>query len=591
MILRTLLLHPLGPVVALVLGALLLALGQRLVVRRMLRAGVSGSRLDDVARSELLLLRLRLPGALLFVGGAVALLLALRGNIGSTVLQWNWQPLTVAGSTLAWRLDGWNLLAALLLLALTAVALLIPTGQTPLLEVLRARGSTARRTLRFDRLDNEIERTLLLAAAGVLFVCSSNVITLAIGWVVLDAALALRMQPGASAEPAGRAWSVLSMAGMLPLLVLVVLGEQGIRTTLTGDRFSALQWWLLWLAALVRAGVYPLHFWLSGPDSVSRGGRIALSLIAPTAGLWLVARSHAAAQPDWVQRPEWVALGALALLGTALVAWTAENEAWRWRWIALNRASVMVMAAHMNTPAGPETLAWPLVAFALGGGMLALGHTARIQFGWRAPAAAAGLVLWGLPGTPGFLARGALVFPTGLPLAVPLFAVVMIAEALLAASLWQLAVGPQASAPTQPAPAGARARLGLALAIVGAPALVFGLAPTVLGLLGGWSAGESFVPLAAFLAGARRSVWAGLGVSAVFGVGLGLLRRQIFAGMRGWQRGIASLVSLEWLHQLVAAGLGLAAAGLQYFATLGEGEGYLGWLMLAGLILWVLLRG
>ena len=35
----------------------------------------------------------------------------------------------------------------------------------------------------------------------------------------------------------------------------------------------------------------------------------------------------------------------------------------------------------------------------------------------------------------------------------------------------------------------------------------------------------------------------------------------------------------------------LAGGGLQYFATLGEGEGYLGWLALAAFILWVLLSG
>ncbi len=591
MILRILFLHPLGPVMTLVLGALFLALAQRLVVRRMLRVGVSGSRLDDVARTELFLLRLRLPIALLFIAVAVALLLALRGNIGHTLLQWAWQPLTVAGSVLAWRLDGWNLLASLLLLALTAVALLIPTGEMPLLEVLRAGGSTARRTLRFDRLNNDIERTLLLAGAAVLLVCSGNVITLATSWVVLDAALVMRLRPGTNSEPAGRAWSMLSLAGLLPLLLLAVLGEGGIRTSLAGDGFSALQWWLLWLAALVRAGVYPLHFWLVGPGAVSRGRRIALSLIAPTAGLWLVARTHAVALPDWVRRPEWVALGALALLGTALVAWTTEDEAWRWRWIALNRASVMVMAAHMSTPAGPEVLAWPLVTFALGGGLLALGHAAREQFGWPAAACAAALVLWGLPGTSGFLARGALVFPTGLPLAIPLFAIVMIAEVLLVAGLWQLAAGRRTAMPASPASASSRARLGLALAIVGIPALVFGLAPAVVGLLGGWTSGESFAPLGMLLAGARRSVWAGLGLSAVFGVGLGLLRERIFAGMRGWQLGITSLVSLDWLYRLIASGFGLAAAGLQYFATLGEGEGYLGWLLLAGLILWVLLRG
>jgi len=61
--------------------------------------------------------------------------------------------------------------------------------------------------------------------------------------------------------------------------------------------------------------------------------------------------------------------------------------------------------------------------------------------------------------------------------------------------------------------------------------------------------------------------------------------------MRGWQRGIAAIVSLEWLYQAIAGIGALAGAGLRYFAALGEGEGYLGWLALAGVVLWVLLRG
>ena len=61
--------------------------------------------------------------------------------------------------------------------------------------------------------------------------------------------------------------------------------------------------------------------------------------------------------------------------------------------------------------------------------------------------------------------------------------------------------------------------------------------------------------------------------------------------MLGWQRGIAAIVSLDWLYRAVAADLDCGRRHLQYFARLGEGEGYLGWLALAGLMLWVLLRG
>ncbi|MEI8079584.1 MAG: hypothetical protein WCH61_08160, partial [bacterium] len=66
--------------------------------------------------------------------------------------------------------------------------------------------------------------------------------------------------------------------------------------------------------------------------------RLALHLIVPTTGLWLLGRIHESAGAHWLHRPEWAALGALALLGTALAAWVADDEGWRWRWIAVNRA-------------------------------------------------------------------------------------------------------------------------------------------------------------------------------------------------------------------------------------------------------------
>ncbi len=105
------------------------------------------------------------------------------------------------------------------------------------------------------------------------------------------------------------------------------------------------------------------------------------------------------------------------------------------------------------------------------------------------------------------------------------------------------------------------------------------------------ASGLATLPLTQIMAEARRSVWGVLILSGVAGLSLGLMREKIFSGMRGWQEGIIWLVGLEWLYQAMALGFALAGSGLRYFATLGEGEGYLGWLLLAGLILWVLVRG
>jgi hypothetical protein len=586
--LRLLFLHPLGPALILALGGLLIWLGSAMV--RWLRSQGPALAILRPAVGD------RLPGLRAFVGllavaGALAALVLLRAPPIQANLRWTWQPLTVAGSALDWRLDGWNWLAALLLLLLTAVSLLLQDLAAP-------QPAGGQRT----------ERTLWLAAAAVAFVFSANTVTLASCWILLDGALALRLRPGEGAEPAGRAWAMLSLTGVLLLGVLALLGESGIRTMLASGAFTPLELALLWVIALVRAGVYPLHFWLTGPGRFDAGVRVALHLVAPTTGLWLLARIHGVAGPEWLRRPEWAALGALALLGTALAAWTADEESLRWRWIALNRASLVVMAAYVARESGPQALVWALVTFSLGSALLAVGQATAAHWGWRLPAGLAALALWGFPGTPGFLARAALVFPTDLATAIPLFVVVVAAETVFAAALWEAV---QSKSPAQQA-SEARStdsaaltrhntpglrpgwatlgRLTIAIALVAAPILAWGIAPQQLASLASLPASLTSPALIWTLQHARRSVWFGLFLSGLGGVALGILRPRVFGQMRGWQQGIAAIVSLEWLYRAAAAGLALAGAGLQYFAALGEGAGYLGWLALAGVILWVLLR-
>jgi hypothetical protein len=593
-----LLLYPLGPAVVLGLGGVLIALS-RWVIRDPLPASGAASPPDshDSFGRPGLRLPLRALFALAVALAALALLLYLRVRPGHPILTWSWQPLTVAGSVLYWELDGWNWLASLLVLLLTVTALvmgelgedLLPAGFWP---------------------GRQAERTLWLGAAALCFVCSGNVVTLASAWVLLDLGLLLRLHPGEAVEPAARVWSLLSLTILVLPAALLLLGEPNVRVSLAQGPFAPIVLALLWIAALARAGIYPFHSWLVGPGHTDAGGRVALHLLGPLTGLWLLGRVNAFSGADWLRRPEWAALGALALLGTALVAWTSDDETVRWRWIALNRASLMLLAMYMMAATGAQAQVWLLSAFALACALLLTGMVVRRRYGWRWLLVVAALAVWGVPGAPGFLVRWVLVFPTSLSVAVPLFALLLISEALLVAALWQLIAGcpgPEGSSAdpnrasrqsaadpdAQPARFGWLMPLGLGvvLCLLAVPLLYAGLLPQQWATATRHAADGSISPLPSILLQARRSVWIGLVLAGVGGLALGLLRARIFSRMRGWQMGIANVVSLEWLYRGIAGVLALAGAGLRYFSMLGEGEGYVGWLLLAGAILWLLLRG
>jgi len=577
---RTLFFQPLGPALILALGGLSFWAISWLTWRYALtrRAVAPGW--------------FRLPLALLIVAAAAWLWLRIAATPAAQNLSWKWQPLTVAGATVHWRLDPWNGVIVLILLLLTAVAMLRVFDDDDHID-LPAAGS--------------VERTLWLSAAAITFVCSANMLTVASSWLLLDACILLRLGPGRQAEPATRAWSLLMMATPLLLFVLAMLGEAGLPSALVGGRFGRQELGLLWLLGLIRVGVYPFHFWLTAPGGASAGSQTIVHLLSPVAGIWFLARIQELAGASLTRRPEWAALGVLALLGSAMAAWLADDSsrqpAGRWRWIAINRASVVLLAAYVSGIPGPAAFAWPLVAFALGSALLAVGRrlkpSARDVGGLsRWPAFLGALILWGAPGTVGFLAHSALIFPTELAFAAPLFVVVLVGEILLVAALWETvrsadpgaAGAPRSAARTIITPA-ALLRVSLAIVLLAVPAFVWGLYPQRLAALGGFVLPDGALTLAQLIGAARRSVWIGLILSALGGAALGIWRRAILDQMRGWQQIIGEIVGLDWLYRALSAGLRLVGGGLQYFATLGEGEGYLGWLALAGLVLWVLIRG
>jgi len=222
MILKSLFLQPLGPALVLAVSASLLMLWRWLALRR--RAGVVFLRGSpgSTAGPDLLLHRLQLPAVLFAILAAMILLLLLRGAAARPALSWTWQPLTVAGGLLEWRMDGWNWLTAMLILLLTAGVVLHGRSDADGYGV----------PIRLDHTGGRLVQTLWLAAAALVFTASGNVVTLASSWMLFDAALAWRLRPGEHVEPTARVWSLLSLTAILLLLVLALLGEGGVKAAL-----------------------------------------------------------------------------------------------------------------------------------------------------------------------------------------------------------------------------------------------------------------------------------------------------------------------------------------------------------------------
>ena len=535
---------PLGPALILLAGALALLLFPRRASRWLIRSA-----------------------ALVIAGSALGRLLLLRAKAAGPGVGWAWQPPVVSGGEIGWVADGWSWLAGMLLLAEALVTLLLEEAEG-----------------RFPR--SAYLSTLLLAATCLLFVFSANLLTLAVTWVAMDLALALRTGPIAWPGVTVRAWGVSSVGGWLLLIALLAAGPAAARLAPLTGPLPSLSRTLLVLLALLRVGAYPFHLWRDPRAAQELGPAVALFLLAPTAGLWLLGRAAELGEPGWLLTIQWAALGVLALLGSGLAAWAEPDDGRSVGWVLINRASLALLAVVLYPAGGIAATVWPLINLALGGAALLIGRASGMGWGWRLPMLAAMAALFGLPFTSGFPLRPALARlapPDGNAI---LWAILLLADALLAAALlraWQTPRGEVGLRTVTLARV-----LGAALLIV-PPLLVAGLRPPLVAqLIGLTPLLSGFVDASHLLQVRWTAVRWSLLVPLVIGTLLAWGREHIFTGLRGWQMAVTAVVSLEWVYRGGRRVAAVLASGLRGAVAILEGEGYLGWLALAGLIIWIL---
>lgn len=550
---------PLGPAIVLIVGLIaLVSLGRRM----------------SHPRGQRIL-------ALLFWGVAAWQVLGLRLQPVVPVFDRPWRPpFSVSGAHLLWVGDGWNWYVSFLVILLGGVAV-----------ILNGLDSYATQPAsRRDLLRNSVTLAshLGVLATALLFVGSGNLLTVTLTWVAMDVFILARhafVPAVASASPARANYSHgLSLLGALLLLVsLLPAGSQGPGQPLQGGQLPGETVFLLVIASAIRAGAYPFHFWLLSdrPDSIRLSEFFSGYLVPALCGLWLLGWSIGLGGESMLLRPEFISVGLLALVGSALAAFTATGRGEHTAFVLITSVSLAGLVGLLSPSNGPEALIWPTTAFALGGGLWLVGQRAWREWGWQIPVSVGALALAGVPFTPGFLTQpfvarlleGQLsVGPAGL-----FFGIYILAQTLQVAALLR-SWGGEVREPTGLHFA-VVARLVTGSVMLALPLVLAGLFPQVIASL---AAMPSAIPEGLGnppSAVAGPTVWLTLGLPLLLGIILAMVRPRLGLLQNGWSAAISRLTGLEWLNRLWEWGTVQISTVWDNGLQIVEGAGYIGWLI------------
>lgn len=523
--------------------------------------------------------------ALVFVGVAFILWLDLRFQEIVPVFSRGWRPLVQAGANLLWVGDGWNWYISGLMLLMGALAMILDLD-----EPRRARQS-AQQGL-------SLGVNLAIVGAAVLFVSSGNLLTVVLTWVLLDVMVLVRgiTRPTIAQETgAPMRWYSntrgLSLVGAVLLLMsLLPAGPTGPDQALQGGTLPFETLLLMIAAALLRIGVYPIHFWLL-PD---RGDQIDISErlldhVAPVlTGMWLLGWSIALGGQEILQTAEMITFLLLGLLISAFAAFITRDLVTHSTFVLVAAAGQCVLAGALFYNSNPAAMLWSATTFALGGALWLVGRRIWQVWAWQLPVSVGALTLAGAPFTPGFLMQPSFAsLLEGGTLSYIFFGVYVIGQGFLIAALLRSWGGSeQRSLDLPPA---VIMRLLVAAVAIAIPLALAGFLPGVVSAISGMPGAipsQMGTPPSVV---AEPPVWIALALS--LGVGLAL----IFLSPRLPQRVLASLgqlgalLRLDWLYQ--GASWSMSEFSRRWGAGFGviEGAGYIGWMLAVVLLAYLLI--
>lgn len=563
-----LLTSPLGPALVLIAGSIIVFATGRWLRRTNWQSGL----------------------ALFFWAIAVWQIIALRVQPVVPIYSRPWQPFLLSGANLLWIGDGWNWYVSCLILLLGGVAILLSGfgGQY----VDKPTWAENRRAT------VALSAHLGVLATALLFVGSGNLLTVTLTWVAMDvlvlARSALVPLDGASGSasspahdqptgPVDRAQGLSLLGALLLLIGLLPAGPAGPGQPLQGGSLPEETVILMLVAAAIRAGAYPFHWWLLPANRVRMAlpNRFIDHMVPALGGLWLLGWSIGLGGETMLLRPEFLAVVVMALLGSALAAYTATEKPGHTTFVLVTSVGVAGLAGILSASQGPSALIWPTTAFALGGGLWLVGERVWREWGWQLPVSVGALALVGVPFTPGFLSQPSIArlmsgaFGDGLLL--PFFAVYILAQTLQVSALLRSWGAEQRSAIGLASPViwrllAASIALALPLVIVGIfPRDVAALAsmPTAI------PASLGNPPSAV----AGPAVWITLTIPLLLGMGLAIVRSRLWSYFGPWPDRICRFAGLEWLSRFSQWSAIQTSSLWESGLSVLEGAGYIGWLV------------
>lgn len=518
--------------------------------------------------------------ALFFVALAGILQLYLRNQPVVPEFSRAWQPLLQRGTNLLWIGDGWNWYVASLILLLGAAGVLLFGASSSQQRITQPQSMATARDLALH---------MGTTGAAVLFVGSGNLLTATLTWVLMDGLqlsrfnYALNHPKGGETPvdaPAINRAQGLSLLGALLLLIgLLPAGPSGPGQPLQGGSLPVETVALMLGAAALRAGAYPFHLWLLPTSTVRMTitERMLDHMIPALCGLWLLGWAVSLGGKFVLLQPIFLALVLLALLGSALAAWTATEQPGHTSFVLVTSVGVAGLAGALSPLDGPDALIWPVTAFALGGGLWLVGERVWQEWGWQIPVSVGALALVGGPFTPGFLTQPFLARLATLDsVLLPFFLTYILAQTLQVAALLR-------SWGAQPRDTEISLRSSTVVRLMGAsmllalPLVIAGIYPQAIAALASLPeaipADVGNPPTAV----AGLTVWLTLGVPLLLGIGVSVLRPRFWGFLGRYPDYVSRFASLEWLAEGARQGIGLVSTQWSRVFSIFEGAGYVGW--------------